>query len=141
MPISSKHHTQTSRRIMLGAVPLAAAAAAMPGVTLGQLDRDRELIAIAGEATALVRKIDAAYPHNATLAEERAYDAEMEPLNARVDELAERMEGIQATALPGIRARALYLMAKYERLLASQDTPLERQLAALLRDLTAGGVA
>ena len=133
--VSTPTTAAASRRGLLAAGTLAASA------TPGPLQRDIELIAIAGEATALVRKIDAAYPHNATLAEERAYDAEMEPLNARVDELAERMEDMEAVTLAGARARAHYLVSKYERLLTDQDTPLERQLAALLRDLTAGGVA
>ena len=123
MPNSHQNRAQATRRLMLGSLPLAIAAAALPNATLGQIKADQDLIASCNRYYELNRHF-AAYG-----------DADIPASDPALKELAaliERITTLPALTLEGARAKAS-VAVNY-----GDSAEMEH---ALIRDLAAGGIA
>ena len=101
--------------------PSAAVTTVLPGSALGQASQDHELIALCNEAIALECRLRAGYPERPALEEEEAYNAAMQPAYDCMDELRRRISEVRAVSLDGMRARAAFIVTRYEHMLTPSN--------------------
>lgn len=139
--------TRATRRSLLALTPLAAVAAAAPGVTLGQLQQEQGLIAACSEVVALERHLWTVLAARFSERQQEELDAAQAPFAARQSQLIEQICAAKAVTLDGCRAkaRALASWAPYRVADAEgyeeSEFRSDRMVASILRDLTAGGLA
>ncbi|WP_234729721.1 hypothetical protein [Acidocella facilis] len=134
---------RASRRSLLALTPLAAVAAAAPGVTLGQMHADRELIAKCGEVIELERHIWSTLPGRFAPGDDFALEAAQAPFADRSVEIMTRIIATKSHTPAGITAKAHALAAFVASSVEDDegDALDRRAYASILRDLLTVNVA
>lgn len=122
-------------------LPLAAAAAAIPAVSVAGPSPDEGLISLCDEMTALHRQIEESYPIGGTLDAEEQYLEQVEPLNERIEALADQIAAMTATTPEGHIARARAAAVRFSDTLESPHDIFAKLVGPLVRDMAAGGAA
>lgn len=136
--------TGLSRRSLLSAVTVAGSAPPAEGATPAPPPHaDAVLIALCAEFNTLTRIIDSAYSNASCDVPDEETDRLTAPYMEQQEALLDRICPMQATTADGFMARAKALVL-WDRPKLGDDPGgcwNDRMLAALLRDMTAGGMA